>query len=116
MVDPKARKEKQQKKYAKLNPEWRQNCLQMTDDQLEAEILKVALSDLSNKMAQEMDPDIADLKEKLTVATEPYKSIANENKIKTPFVVEILEGRGKDVPSYASFLKKAAKSLLEKTA
>ena len=114
MIDPQDKKQKQKKKYKNLNPEWRQNCLQDPPETLYKKIQDIAIADYGNTIAKEMDPDINDLKEKLRVANEPYQAITKENKIKVAFIIELLEGMGKDVPSYESFLKKAAKSLSEK--
>jgi len=106
-------RQKQLKKWQeKLPEEWRQNQLGADTAGIYKEITNVAMATVALEMAQKMDPDLAALKEQVKVANEPYQTGKKTNTMKIEFAVDVLKGRGEDVPSMDVFLSSAAKRML----
>ena len=104
---------KQLKKFEKLPEEWRQNQLGAKTPELYQEITKTAINAVQQDLARELDPDLAVLKEQVKTAQEPYTQGKKTNNLKISFLVDVLKGRGENVPDIDSFLSAAAKKVLE---
>ena len=104
--------EKQLKAFRKLDESWRQNQLAATTPDLYKEITKKAIATVQLDLAKELDPDLASLKEQVKMANEPYSEGRKTNSLSIRFLVDVLKGRGENVPSIEDFLSAAAKEVL----
>lgn len=105
MNDP---KEKQQKRFKKLDQEWRDEAISMDELSLDKEIKKQAGNIINSRIAKELDEDIARLTEELKTAKEPYVEGEKMSMLRIEFLFEVLRGKGADVPSIEDFLSDAA--------
>lgn len=101
-------KNKQYKRFAQLDEEWRSSMLSASTEEVTKKISTVAMNDYQMHMAQKNDPDLNELKEKLKTANAPYSDAYKTNKIRIEFLTEVLRSRGENVPSIEDFLKSAA--------
>jgi hypothetical protein len=107
MTDP---KEKQLRRFKKLDEEWRSDMLSRKDSKdLDQKIYESAANLIRNKMEKELDPDIADLTEKLSAARERYKESEKINLLRIEFLFEAKRTRGEDVPSLADIMDEVQK-------
>ena len=103
-------KDKQLKKFKKLPEDWRNDVLgTRSNEDINKLIRDAAINNIVLKLAKENDPDLAALKEQMATATEMYKAGEKENNLKIEFLVEVLRGRGVDVPSIEDFVRGATK-------
>jgi hypothetical protein len=100
--------QKKLKKFAKLPEEWRQNQLGAHTPEAYKEILRCAMNIVQLAMAKEMDQDLKNLKEQVKNAQEQYTEGTKTNNLKISFLVDMLKGRGEDVPDPEDFIRKAA--------
>ena len=109
MSTTKDSRQKQLEKWGKkLSEEWRQNQLGASTPDLYKSILKSAINIVQLAMAKELDQDLANLREQVKAAGAQYSEGAKQNHLQIEFLVDILRGRGEDVPDPEDFLRKAA--------
>jgi hypothetical protein len=104
-------RDEENKKFAKLDEEWRSSRLSEKDPQkLVDEITKCAMEHIALGLAQKEDPDIIALQGDLTAAREMYNEGKAEKLIKIEFLMEELKGRNHPgIPSLDDFLSAASK-------
>jgi hypothetical protein len=108
MIINKDPKQKQLKKFRKIDEDWRISQNTKDAKSLKDEVCKVAINTIQLAMAEKFDPDLNDLKEKMKTAKEPYSEGKKINTLKMSYIIELLSGMGEDVPSIEDFLKQAA--------
>jgi hypothetical protein len=105
----KDKRQKQLEKWGKKLPEdWRQNQLGANTPDLYKSIIKSAMNIVQLAMAKELDEDLASLKEQVKDASAQYSDGTKQNHLQIEFLVDVLRGRGEDVPDPADFVRKAA--------
>lgn len=98
-------KEKQHKKFEKNLPEeWRNQMMSAQRDEVEKAIRESAMSFIQNDFSLKYDPDIRELKEKLSYAREPYMNGKKVSMLKVEFLMETLRSQGVDVPSITDYI------------
>jgi|WetSurMetagenome_2_1015567.scaffolds.fasta_scaffold22266_5 hypothetical protein len=108
MKTPEEQKQKQLKNFKKLSEEWRNEKLGAQTPDLYKSILTAAMNIVQLAIAKELDQDLANLKEQVKVAQQGYSDGTKENNLRIQFLVEVLRGRGEDVPDPDDFIRKAA--------
>lgn len=103
-------KEKQYKKFKKLDEAWRNDMLGRTEEEVRKVITDAAMNLVTLETAKQFDEDLARLKEELATANEIYKEGKKSNLLKIEFLIEALRSRGCDVPGIEDFVKGAKKS------
>lgn len=106
MQDP---KEKQHKKFQKLDEEWRTSSMSQPDADIDKGIRDAAMNLVTLEMAKEFDEDLIALKEAVKTASEQYTEGKKQNLLKIEFLIEVLRSRGRDVPGVEDFLKSVKK-------
>lgn len=106
-------KEKQFKKFKKLDESWRNEMMSRPTEEVNAAIRKSAIDNVVLAMAKELDEDLKRLQEELATARQQYTEGTKLNNIRIEFLVEVLRGRGVDVPSVEDFLEGAKKTSKE---
>jgi hypothetical protein len=103
--DPKERQFKKFKKF--LDEEWRNDLMGRTDEEVDKEIRTAAMNLVTLEMAKEFDEDLKSLKDQLATANAQYTDGKKTNLVKIEFLIEVLRGRGVDVPSVEDFIRSA---------
>lgn len=106
-------RQKELKAYKKLPEDWRNQQLGAQTPDVYKQILKSAINIVQLAIAKEMDQDLAALKEQVKVAQAIYSDGTKENNLKIKFLVDVLRGRGEDVPDPEDFVKQAANGELD---
>jgi hypothetical protein len=101
-------RQKELKAYKKLPEDWRENQLAAKTPELYKEIIKSAMNIVQLSIAKELDQDLKALKEQVSVANAVYSEGTKANNLQIKFLVDILRGRGEDVPDAEDFVRKAA--------
>jgi len=102
-------RQKRLKKFQKGLPlDWRQEVIEKGPDVAEKMIRDVAINDVQNAIAQEMDEDLARLKEQVKEAKAGYSEAHKTNQLKLEFLVDYLRSEGRDIPDPEVFLRAAA--------
>lgn len=96
--------QKELKKFKDLSQETRNHYQAMDDDQLKEAVYNLQSDLMANKLAMDLDVDLAQKKEAVKVAKEPYDNVKKEKTLLTAWCFEVLRQRGKDVPTVASIL------------
>ncbi len=111
-------RDEENKKFAKLDEEWRSSRLSEKDnDKLVAEITSCAMEHIALGLAQKEDPDILSLQADLTAAREMYNEGKTEKLTKIEFLMETLKGRGvPGIPGLDDFLSAASKRQMARKA
>jgi hypothetical protein len=104
-------KQKQFKKFQKLDESWRSEWLGRQTEEVYKEITRIAINDVQLAMAKEFDDDLKQLKEQVKEAGAIYSDGKKLNHNQISFLVECLKSRGQDVPSIDDFIKAAANTL-----
>jgi hypothetical protein len=113
MITQNDARQKELKAFKKLPEEWRSKNMSAKTEEVYKEITKTAINTVQLNIAKEMDEDLKALQEQLKNAREVYTEGNKTNTLKIKFLVDVLRGRGVDVPSPDDFLKKAANGELE---
>jgi len=101
-------KKNEDKKFQKIDEEWRVDMLGRSPEELHKEIVRVAMNMVALDAAKDEDEDLLSLQEQLATARAIYTEGRKESRIKLEFLRATLESKGADVASAADFLKKAA--------
>lgn len=104
MQDP---KDKQYKKFQKLEEAWRHEMMQRPDEEVDKAIRDSAMNLVTLELAKELDEDLQRLQEELKTAREQYTNGKKTNLLKIEYLVEVLRSRGRDVPGVKDFVKSA---------
>lgn len=81
-----------------LSAEWRQEVDAMGNDEeaVRAAVARLALNESALREAEKADEDLAQKKEVVKIAMEPYSSVYKTNKLKMRYLRAHLESNGKD--------------------
>ena len=101
-------RQKQLKKFSKLSEEWRSAKLGAQTPELYKAILKCSMNVVQLEIAKDLDQDLKNLKEQVKTASAQYTDGKKENNLQIAFLVDVLKGRGEDVPDPEDFIRKAA--------
>lgn len=88
---------KRLKRFEKLDdllPEFRSTIQGLNKDELDAKISEIAKAEEMSKMAQRNDPDITQVKEKLSHLLEPYRDDSKAHKLMLEFMAYQAESKG----------------------
>lgn len=104
-------RQKKLKKFQKnLSEEWRVEVLSKSADQKKDMLKQVAINNVQLRVAQEMDPDLAQKKEAAKEANAMYAEGFKSNKLKLEFIVDCLQSDGIDIPDPRVFMRAVADS------
>jgi hypothetical protein len=107
-MTPEEQKQKQLKKFKKLSEDWREGRLGAQTQELYKDILNAAMNIVQLEIAKSLDQDLANLREQVKVANQVYTDGKKENGLRIEFLIEVLRGRGENVPDPDDFIRQAA--------
>jgi hypothetical protein len=81
--------------FAALPEEFRDQMASSSPEEIKAEIAKIAMADQDLRQAQKDDQDLADKKEQVKYANEPYKDGFKANRLRISYLKQVLEDKGK---------------------
>jgi hypothetical protein len=84
-----------QKGLLEYAPEWYNALNDSTDEDIRQRVSEVAFSEATNQQAKEDDEDLANLKEQVKLANEPYAQATKVHKAQIRYAKSLLEARGK---------------------
>ena len=96
--------QKQLKKFKVLSQETMNRYQAMDEEEIKEAIYDLHSKLLENKLAMDLDQDLAEKKEAVKAAKERYDNIKKEKTLLIDWCFEVLRQQGKDVPSVSSIL------------
>lgn len=106
-------REKADKKFKKLDQEWRDDMLGRGTPQLYKSVVEYVFNLIGLEMAKEVDEDLHQLKEALKTANEVYTEGKKVNTLRVEFIRQVLEDRGEAVPGLKDFIRAAKDEVVE---
>jgi hypothetical protein len=94
IIDEDAAKAKQEKKFKKLDLDWRQEQMSKKSDVIKQLIADTAISLVVLALLKEGDEDIASLRQKLATANKYYTEGKKRKNIEVEFLIECLRSQG----------------------
>jgi|ERR1019366_5517631 hypothetical protein len=104
-------KDKQYKRFKKIDESWRQDMLGRQTEEVYKVITKTAMNDIQLALAKQFDEDLNKLKEQVKEAGAIYSEGHKMNVLQLEFLCECLRSRGENVPGIEDFLKDAANAV-----
>lgn len=85
--------------YADLPEDWKNSMLSKDFASLDKELANVAKAEDENQRAKKDDVDLASLKAEVKEASAQYREATKTNKLKTRFLIETQETKGRPAAS-----------------